>query len=88
VEPVLYAEVVYTAFLRSGLGHLEEIMFVAALKIIALPAFFVLPWILLRVTEEDQLIQQLFVDRPLIGIFSLVPGFVIAAGWLFRAIKR
>jgi hypothetical protein len=66
---------------------MEEIM-VAIFKIIALPAFLVLPWIWIRVTEEDQLMQDLFVNQPWIGILFLAPGLLIAVGWLFRALRR
>lgn len=60
----------------------------AVLKIITLPALLVLPWVLIRVTDAEKLMHELFVSQPWAGLLTLAPGLFIAAGWLFRSSKR
>lgn len=67
-------------------------MIAALIKIIILPAVFVLPLILVMTTNWDQfLLRELANPTPLallLTVILLTPGFVISIMWLSKAFKR
>jgi hypothetical protein len=65
----------------------EDVM-VNAVKIISLPLLFILPWLWMKLSNGETLVQQVLTAQPaLIGIL-LLPGIILSTIWLVNQLKR
>jgi hypothetical protein len=66
---------------------LEEIM-VAALKILALPSLFILPWLWMKVSNAEPFVQKMLTNQPLLVGALLLPGIILSIVWIANQFKR
>lgn len=59
-----------------------------ALKIISLPFLFILPWLLIMLSDREMFVQQTLINQPLLTSVLLLPGLVVFIVWILRGIRR
>jgi hypothetical protein len=59
-----------------------------ALKLLSLPFLFILPWLLMKVSDKETFVQQTLLDQPLLMGVLLLPGLVLSIGWILRGLRK
>jgi hypothetical protein len=59
-----------------------------ALKILILPALFVLPWVVMKLNNGDKFVQETISNQPILVILFLLPSIIISLVWVFKILKR
>ena len=60
---------------------------VTALKLLSLPFFFILPWLLIKVNGREMFVQQTLLNQPWLVGLLLLPGLVVFIGWMLRGLR-
>jgi hypothetical protein len=61
---------------------------VNALKIISLPFLFILPWLLMKISNGEKLVQETLANQPILIAIALLPGIIVCMVWLGNQLKR
>jgi hypothetical protein len=61
---------------------------IAALKILILPTLFVLPWVVMKLTNGEKIIQETMTHQPLLLILILLPSIIVSIRWIFKVFRR
>lgn len=61
---------------------------VVALKMLILPALFILPWLLMKFTNQETHIWDALVQQPLLTGALLLPGVILALYYIIRQVRR
>lgn len=58
------------------------------LKILILPALFISPWVVMKLSNGDKFVQEIIDNQPILVILFLLPGIIISLVWVFRNLGR